>query len=325
MNTPREERRPDAGPSKRSGPQHFSAWREHHAWSFVTSFKRLRARPLGTALTVAVMGFALALPLAFYLLLGNVQRMSDALGRNQSISVFLKSGQNAGGTETAAAALRERAEVADVQIKTPKDGLDELAQMQGFTGALQSLDTNPLPFVLQVQPKPGLPADAVDTLVQAMRGMPGVDVVQDSGTWRQRLDALIGVGTRAVLLLAILLSVAALLVVGNTIRVDIQSRAAEIGVLLLIGGGRSFVRRPYLYAGIWLGLFAGVLAVGLAVLAELAMAGPVGRLAAAYDGSVSFGGLPAWLLLAVPLVSALLGWLGARLVSARQLRRAAAA
>ncbi|MBB3226275.1 cell division transport system permease protein [Luteibacter sp. Sphag1AF] len=325
MNATREPRRAEPAPSKRSGPQHFSAWREHHLWSLASSFKRLRARPLGTALTIAVMGFALALPLAFYLLLGNVQRMSDTLGRNQSISVFLKSSQNAGGAETAAAALRERPDVAEVTIKTPKDGMDELSQMQGFSGAMQALDSNPLPFVLQVQPRPGQSAEAVDALIKAMHDMPGVDLVQDSGSWRQRLDALMSVGTRAVSVLAILLSIAALLVVGNTIRVDIQSRSEEIGVLLLIGGSRSFVRRPYLYAGIWLGLFAGVLAVALAVLLELAMAGPVARLAAAYDGSVTFGGLPAWLLLVVPLVSAVLGWLGARLVSARQLRRAAAA
>jgi cell division transport system permease protein len=325
MNAVREQRRqPEPEKTRRSGPRHVSAWREHHVWSLSTSLRRLGARPLGTLLTVAVMGVALALPLAFYLLLGNVQRMGDALGRNQSISAFMKPGQNGAMAETTASALRGRPEVADIVVRTPKEGLAELAEVQGFSGSLQSLDVNPLPYVLSVQPKPGLAIEQVDRLVEAMKATPGVDMVQDTGAWRQRLDALLGVGGRAVSLLALLLGVAALLVVGNTIRVDIQSRSAEIGVLLLIGASRPFVRRPYLYAGIWLGLLAGILAVGLAAVLELAMAGPVGRLTAAYDGSVSFGGLPAWLLLSVPFASALLGWLGARLVSARQIRRAAA-
>ncbi len=315
-----EVRKPEV--SRRSGTQRFAGWREHHGWSMAASLKRLGARPLGTLLTVAVMGVALALPLAFYLLLGNVQRMGDALGRNQSISVFMKSQQNAGGAETAAAALRERHDVAGVTVRTPRDGLEELAKMQGFTGALQSLENNPLPFVLEVKPAPGLSADAAGSLVEAMKSLPGVDVVQDNGSWRTRLDALLGVGTRAVLVLATLLGIAALLVVGNTVRVDIQSRSAEIGVLLLMGASRAFVRRPYLYAGIWFGLFAGVLAVAIAAGLELVMAAPVEKLTAAYDGSVVFGGLPIWLLVAVPFVSAALGWLGARLVSARQLRRA---
>ncbi|HEY4293867.1 permease-like cell division protein FtsX [Luteibacter sp.] len=325
MNAVRESRRaPEPEKTRRSGPRKVGAWREHHAWSMSISLRRLSARPLGTLLTVAVMGVALALPLTFYLLLGNVQRMGDALGRNQSISAFMKPGQNAAMAETAASALRGRPEVADIVVRTPKDGLDELAEVQGFSGALQSLDANPLPYVLSVKPKPGLSAEEASRLVESMKATPGVDMVQDTGAWRQRLDALLGVGSRAVGLLALLLGVAALLVVGNTIRVDIQSRSAEIGVLLLIGASRPFVRRPYLYAGIWLGFLAGVLAVSLAVVLELAMAGPVGRLAAAYDGSVTFGGLPAWLLLSVPFASAVLGWLGARLVSARQIRRAAA-
>ena len=324
-NAAREARRaPEPEKTRRSGARTVGAWREHHLWSMSISLRRLGARPLGTLLTVAVMGVALALPLTFYLLLDNVQRMGDALGQNQSISAFMKPGLNAGMAETAASALRGRPEVGQIAIRTPKDGLDELAEVQGFSGALQSLDANPLPYVLSVTPKTGLSADDIGRLVESMKATPGVDMVQETGAWRQRLDALVGVGGRAVGLLALLLGVAALLVVGNTIRVDIQSRSAEIGVLLLIGASRPFVRRPYLYAGIWLGFLAGVLAVALAVVLELAMAGPVGRLAAAYDGSVSFGALPAWLLLSVPFASALLGWLGARLVSARQIRRAAA-
>jgi cell division transport system permease protein len=195
--------------------------------------------------------------------------------------------------------------------------------MQGFSDALHALDDNPLPFVLEVQPREGITADAAARLVEDLRAMQGVDMVQDSGTWRQRLDALLGVANRVVLILAALFALAVLLVVGNTVRVDITSRAEEIGVLKLIGASRAFVRRPYLYAGIWYGLFSGVLAVALALAIEFALAEPVTRLIQAYEGKLEVGGLPPWLLLAVPLAAAFLGWLGARLVSAWQLRKAA--
>jgi cell division transport system permease protein len=321
MNAPARETR-KAAPTQRSGGKRIAAWREHHAWSMAASFRRLAARPLGTALTVAVMGFALALPLAFFLLLGNVQRMGDTLGKADTLNVFMKPGMAAPNAQQLADILRERHDIAGVEVRTPKDGLEELAQMQGFSGAIANLENNPLPFVLKVHPQSGLTAAEVERMVQGVRDLGGVDMVQDSGTWRARLDALIAVSTRAVLVLAALLAVAALLVVGNTIRVDISSRAAEIGVLTLVGASRPFIRRPYLYAGLWYGLFAGVLAVVLALLLQLALAGPVARLSDAYGGSMDFGGLPVWLLLAVPVVSALLGWLGARLVSARQLRKA---
>ena len=210
-----------------------------------------------------------------------------------------------------------------MKVKSPDQGMDELAKMQGFSGALHTLDVNPLPFVLEVQPKADVSADSVDRLVADMRGMQGVDQVQDGGTWRQRLEALLGVGQRIVMILAGLLAVAVLLVVGNTVRVDIASRHEEIGVLMLVGASRAFVRRPYLYAGIWYGLFAGILAVGFAVLVELALAEPVQKLGQVYAGKLQIDVLPMWLLAAVPVAAAVLGWLGARLVSAWQLRKAA--
>jgi cell division transport system permease protein len=300
----------------------FGSWQEHHRWSAAASLRRLASRPFGSLLTIAVMGLALALPLAFYLLLGNVQKLGDMLGQSQSISVFLQPGQAASQAQLLAKQLGDRPEVGAVVVKTPQQGMDELAKMQGFSGALQALDNNPLPYVLQLQPRSGVGAHALEQLVADARALRGVDLVQDSGSWRQRLDALLGVGNRVVLVLASLLALAALLVVGNTVRVDIASRSEEIGVLLLVGASGAFVRRPYLYAGIWYGLFSGILAALLAVSIELALAAPVAQLSQAYDGKLQIGGLPLWLLLAVPLAAAALGWLGARLVSAWQLRKA---
>jgi cell division transport system permease protein len=325
MTAPNETQTPVAAPARtgRSHGRPVASWREHHGWSAGASLRRLASKPVGSMLTIAVMGLALALPLAFFLLLSNVQSLGDALGRNQVINVFLKTGQVASNAQLLAKQVEQHDGVAGVTVKTPQQGMDELSKMQGFSDSLHALDDNPLPFVLEVQPQDGISADVASHLVDDLRGMQGVDVVQDSGTWRQRLDALLGVGDRAVLILAALFALAVLLVVGNTVRVDITSRAEEIGVLKLIGASRAFVRRPYLYAGIWYGLFSGILAVGLAIAIEFALAEPVARLSQVYEGKLHVGGLPPWLLLAVPLAAAFLGWLGARLVSAWQLRRAA--
>lgn len=312
------------GPSAQAPrPQRFASWQEHHGWSAAASLRRLAARPLGSLMTIAVMGLALALPLAFYLLLGNVQKLGDAMGQSQAISVFMQAGQSGQATQWLATQLGNRPEVASVAVKSPQQGMEELAKMQGFSGALALLDDNPLPYVVQLQPRTDVSAATVETLVADVRAMRGVELVQDSDSWRKRLEALLGVGNRVVLMLALMLAVAALLVVGNTVRVDIASRSEEIGVLLLVGASDAFVRRPYLYAGIWYGLFSGILAAVLAVVIELGLAAPVAQLSQTYDGKLQVAGLPTWLLLAVPLAAAALGWLGARLVSAWQLRKAA--
>ncbi len=312
----------EEGPAAaRSRPRHVAAWREQHTWCLRASMQRLAARPVGTFLTVLVMGFALSLPLAFWLVLGNVQHLADVLGRTQAVNVFLPVDATADAATALAGELRGRSDVAEVTVRSPKQGLAELASMQGFAKALGTLDYNPLPYVLIVRPREHASAATVHALVGALRALPEVDQVQDDGAWRQRLDTLVGVGRRVAWLLAALLGLAAVLVVGNSVRMDIQGRAQEIAVLRWVGASAAFVRRPYLYAGLWYGLAGGLVASVLVLVMEAVLAAPVQRLVASYGGRLLVGGLPWWQLLLAPLLAAALGWLGARLVSAHWLRR----
>jgi cell division transport system permease protein len=220
-----------------------------------------------------------------------------------------------------AARLRSRADVAGVTIRTPRQGLAELAAMQGFGDAIKSLPDNPLPFVLLVEPRPGTDRAQVEAMVAAVRDLPDVDLVQDNGQWRARLDALIALGRRVMLMLAGLLGAAAVLVIGNTVRLDLRGRADEIAVQRLIGASASFVRRPYLYEGAWYGLAAGIVAVLLLLLLEAVLAAPVRDLVASYAGRLHFGGL-SWVTLAIALaIAVVLGWLGAWIASSRYLAR----
>ncbi|HET7611724.1 MAG TPA: permease-like cell division protein FtsX [Rhodanobacteraceae bacterium] len=302
----------------------FGMWRRQHAWCLRDSLRQLARRPLGTALTIAVMGLALALPLAFYLLLANVQHLAGALGDSQAISVFLKSGQGAEQAATLAQGLRGRPDVGSVAVRTPQQGLAELAAIQGFGDAIQSVPDNPLPFVLLVDPSPGTDRAQVESLVKDVRAMPQVDLVQDNGQWRARLDALVELGRRIAVLLAVLLGAAAVLVIGNTVRLDIRGRAEEIAVQRLIGASATFVRRPYLYEGALYGLAAGILAVGLVLALEAVLAAPVRDLVASYAGRLHFGGLSWGTLVATLGIALVLGWLGAWIASSRHLARTTA-
>jgi cell division transport system permease protein len=302
----------------------FGMWRRQHAWCLRDSLRQLARRPLGTALTIAVMGLALALPLAFYLLLANVQHLAGALGDSQAISVFLKSGQGAEQAATLAQGLRGRPDVGSVAVRTPQQGLAELAAIQGFGDAIQSGPDNPLPFVLLVDPHPGTDRAQVEALVKDVRAMPQVDLVQDNGQWRARLDALVELGRRIAVLLAVLLGAAAVLVIGNTVRLDIRGRAEEIAVQRLIGASATFLRRPYLYEGALYGLAAGIIAVGLVLALEAVLAAPVRDLVASYAGRLHFGGL-SWGTLGATLgIALVLGWLGAWIASSRHLARTTA-
>jgi cell division transport system permease protein len=295
--------RPAAAERKKSGGvgSRLRSWREHDLYSLLSSLGRLARRPFATSLTVGVMAIAIALPLGLGLALGNIERFSGSVTESREIGVFLKSDVDETRARALAAELGERPDVAGVGVRTPEEGLEEFRAMSDLAGALDVLEENPL--------------------AAALRALPEADVVQHDAAWRQRLSAWLAFGERVVQVVAVLLGLGVLLVVGNTVRLDIGARSEEIAVLQHLGATDAFVRRPFLYLGAWYGLAAGLLAGLLLALAGLLLQGRLSALVASYGSEFALNG-PGWraslMLLAA---AAAMGWLGAWLATGHHLRR----
>ena len=220
----------------------MTAWLSHHAFSFIASLGRIAGKPFAAVLTISVMALALALPLGLWLVLANLGRFTGNVQASREISVFLKQDVDAAAARALAGELRARADVARVALVTPEDGLRALRERAGLGEAIDAAGNNPLPSVLVVVPR----GDET-MLAQSLRTLPQADQVQHDAQWRARLDAWLRFGNRIAWVLAALLGIGALLVVGNTVRLDIQSRREEIGVLQLLGARDGFIRRPFLY------------------------------------------------------------------------------
>jgi cell division transport system permease protein len=293
-------------------------WVDHHLYSFMASLGRLLRRPWSTILTVGVMAVALALPLGLWLVLGNVARFSGQVQQSREISVFLKADVDAARAQALAGELRARNDIEKVELRTPEQGLQQLRDA-GLGDAIDALgpeDGNPLPSLLIVTP-----AGDEALLANSLQTLPEADLVQHDALWRQRLDGWLRFGNRVALVLASLLGLGALLVVGNTVRLDIQSRREEIGVLQHLGATDGFIRRPFLYLGAWYGLAAGAIALALLTAAALALRAPLAELAASYGSHFLLGGFAPATALCVVAGSALLGWLGAGVVTGHFLRQ----
>lgn len=299
------------------------AWRQQHRHSVRASLARIASKPVGLTLTVLVLGVALALPLLFWVVIDNARGLSSGLREAGQVTVFLKPSVDDRDATRYAEQLRGNPGVADVTLRTPAQGLDEFRSLSGFGDALNALDGNPLPSVLVVTPQviaTGTAMTARDaTLVATLRGDTRVDLVQYDVEWRGRLAAILGFGTMALNALALLLGVAGLLIIGNTIRVDVQSRLDEIEVMQLIGASSGFIRRPFLYAGGWYGLFGGIAAVLIVIAIEVAVAPSLNQLLTSYSHRFEVHGLGPLVALAIIIGSAALGWIGAWLATARPL------
>ena len=171
-------------------------------------------------------------------------------------------------SETQAKSLGKKihamAEVADVEFISSKQGLEKFKQRTGYGDAITALDENPIPHLLLITPSLShSDANQLEQLTQQLRTFKQVEFLQMDREWVLRLYAIMDIVRQAVLILGILICIAVLLVVGNTIRLAIQNRRDEIVIVKLIGGTNAFIRRPFLYTGFWYGFIGGVIALVL--------------------------------------------------------------
>ncbi|MET0329107.1 MAG: permease-like cell division protein FtsX [Luteimonas sp.] len=300
----------------RSGPSPVGTWFDHHVYSVLASLGRLFRKPWSAALTIGVMAVALALPLGLWLVLDNVGRLGGSIDASREISVFLKQDVEGPRAEALAGELRGRGDVGSVVHRSPDEGLAELRERGEFGDVIDVLGENPLPHVLIITPG----GDEM-LLAESLRALPESELVQHDAQWRERLDGWLRFGGRVVWVLAALLGIGALLVVGNTVRLDIQSRREELGVLQLLGATDGFIRRPFLYLGAWYGLAAGAVALGLLAGAGVALQPPLAELASSYGATFALRGFGPGEVLAVLAGATLLGWLGGGIVTGHFLRQ----
>jgi len=299
-----------------------SSYGTRHLQALFGSLGRLARAPLATMLTLIVIGVALALPAGLALLVNNLRTATGDFSNAVDFTVHFKLGTSIDRVQQIAAGARERAGIESVTVKTAAEALEEFKQASGFGDALAALEDNPLPHHLVVRPAKNASGPAeVESLRRYFAAFPEVEIVQLDLDWVRRLHSLLDVLKRALWVVISVLGLGVLAVIGNTIRLEIQQRRPEIEVTKLVGGSNAFVRRPFLYTGIFYGLGGGLLAA-LIVLGGLAyLDQAVGDLSAQYGGRFHLEGLRGQGLGLLVGVGAALGWLGALISTGRHLRQ----
>jgi cell division transport system permease protein len=294
------------------------AWGRHHRAMCLDSARRLIRRPLGSLLTMLAIAIALVLPAGLWLALDSARLLDAELGESATLTAYLEhriDDAEAGRINEAIAAQQG---VARTRLITAADGMAEFQQALGLADALGRLEENPLPASVVVTPGDPAP-EAVRELAGELEALAGVEEVRLDLAWLERLRHLAELGHRVALALGMLFGLGVLLVVGNTIRLAVESRRQEIEVVMLIGATHAFVRRPFLYSGAWYGLGGGLFAWGLLALGSEWLAAPVSALAASYGATFQLPQLGAAGSATLLICSTLLGWLGAWIAVSRHL------
>ena len=297
----------------------FKNWLGLHWRSSRESFNNLIVHPFASAMTVTVISIALILPLILWTFVLNLQMLGQ-LQPLQEIYVFFNDEVNIEAVSEQVIILEAMPEIANIETVSPNEGLTLLQSNTGFSGISDLLESNPLPWMLTV-----LPADiepqALQKLVDELKELSGVQLVQADLGWLRYLSLVLDLAQRSLWVFMGLFALGTLLIISNTIRLDIDRRRAEIEIMSLVGAKASYIRRAFLYTGFTYGFLGGLLAVVGLLIMNYVLEDPYHALVVSFRPSAGLQMPDFNALLAALLCSGLLGWCGAFFSVERNLRR----
>jgi cell division transport system permease protein len=264
----------------------FQAYLLNHAHGLFSSLGRLSRTPFTSTMTILVLSVAISLAGCFYIVVANIQQLTGNLQASNQMSLFLKEHINESAGQKMADQLAHNENIQNIKFISKKQAMDEFKVNSGFGDALNALETNPLPNVIQILPKGVLDSrEALDNLMADFKKMPEVEFVQVDMQWVERLQAIMRIASRAVTLVGVLLGFAVTFITGNTIRLELHNRQDEVFISKLVGATHSFIQRPFLYTGFWLGFIAGFSAWLIITIMLLIVESPVEKLSSLYNSS----------------------------------------
>ncbi len=293
-------------------------WLTHHARALAGALRRLGRTPLAALFNILVVGIALALPVALYTVIYNVQGWSQHLSGDPQITLFMQRDASRAEVADIEQRLKQRDDLRKVELVPRERALAELERSTGLAEVLQGLETNPLPDAFIVEARDARP-EALEPLRAQLAQWPKIERAQLDSLWAKRLHAVLRTAQAGLFALATLLALALVAVTFNTIRLQILTQRADIEVARLFGATAGYIRRPFLYDGALLGLMGGVAACAI-VGATLALLNrELSPLSDLYGVAVALRPV-AWTdLLAVLVFAGFLGWIGAWLSVDRHL------
>ena len=288
----------------------MNVWLMQHLQALDLVLRRFKSNQWNTLLICLAIGVTLALPSILYAVLNSINGLANNLKTESQVSVFLTINHSEAAIGNIKAALDKNEAIKNFKFVSKQDALKALQAADADNEVLNSLQNNPLPDAFFVQPKQ-LDAASIASLQQDLRQLEGVDEVLVDGAWMKRLNYLVLLGEQAMLVIAILLALLLLAVIGNTIRMQILTQQAEIDLSRLIGATKSFIRRPFLYAGALYGLFGGGFALLITFVVIYLFNRSIAAIAAEYESNFLLNSPSARICAAICLLSFLLGLLSA--------------
>lgn len=303
--------------------QIMKSWFKRHLQVFFYTLGQFSRNRLNVSMTMLALGIGFSIPLIMYSVVDSLSDIGGQWQERPQITLYLEKSINETQTEALRTGLAKDSRLGDIQFISAEQGLKEFSAYHQFDEAIALLDENPLPSVFVVFPLAASDASEIAALSNELGELGGVVSAQYDFEWLQKLNALTSFLKRVVVVLACIIAIGLLLLITNTIRLEISNRKDEIDIIDQLGGTPAFIARPFLYMGFLEGLFGGASAILISAIVLKLLNGPLLRLADLYGFAFTLPLARIDITLSVLIIGGLLGWLSARFTVLRHMRELA--
>ena len=302
-------------------PQKIRMFFVGHIRQALSSLGELWRAPAASLMTIGVLGLSITLPSTLYILVKNAENVSAGWEQASEISLFLHKNSRENDIQQLVKRLSLWPEIENIKYISSEQALDEFKQLSGFGDALTYLEDNPLPDVILVSPtsKHAGPT-AARILLDKLRKEREVELGKLDIEWLERLHAFLSIARELVTIVALLLFMAVVLIIGNTIRLNILNKRDEILVMKLVGATDGFIHRPFMYTGFWYGFLGGLLAWFAVLILLVWMESSIQHVSELYQKDFNLTGLSGSALFTMLFLSVFLGLAGSMLSVQRHVR-----
>lgn len=211
-----------------------------------------------TAFTISCFGI-------FVLLYDNLKNLAGTLQQDIEVVAYVAPEASSKMVDGIRERLNREQAVKELIFVSKEDALKEFhQQFPDESTLLDGMEDNPLPSSFVVQIAPGFQeADLIEAFAERVKQFPGVEQVRYSQDWIDTLALLVSYFEFGAIIIGVILAVATITIIANTVRLSFYSRKEEIEILRLIGATGSFIATPYVIEGAILGACGGALALVL--------------------------------------------------------------
>jgi len=291
----------------------MKSWINTHLQAIKLVLQRMKQHAVSTFLIALVVGVALSLPGLFYLSVDHIAKFTSSIQSENEISVFLDTKISQEKIAEIKEILSNHPQIKQSRLVSKNEAWAQLKaklQTKNNQDNTDLLTENPLPDAFYLQANSNDPS-SLETLKNDLQQINLVDHVLVNTDWSKRLALMIAIAKKIILFVAFLLAIALVVIIGNTIRMQVLTQQDEIEVSYLIGATNSFIRTPFLYAGMFYGLFGGLLGIAIISFSINRLNEYIISLSSLYNSNFNLALYDTKLLAMILLGAIIIGWLGA--------------